>query len=444
MYGSAFAGKEIPDSIIRVELISFFSKNPGLIISARELALRMNRDAEHVKRQVERLAHLRILEKGEVDGRTCYSYIPPRLNRAGKRYGLRGSDRRQKTDSERRNSCAAEQGPAMDKKHDELQTGIRLELLIAAHKTRTWKQCLLLLLDTLSHVEGASCAALLLEDKGSRVIWESRRPAVFGRPDGTANTIPDNVVIEGGLLKKGGLMDTVGCVKYLHHLNDREAVLICVFRNGSYDMDVPFLKSLFTDFMPVVEEKRRLNLISEKSAERMFKDCVYWNAIEARDMEKGLDGVLASLAKGIEADRVSLMLCNEEGCLQASSIYGNLKNHDSPRQVFPLGIGVVGWCVEHGNTANVVNTRIDPRFIAGKYDDIHSMLCCPIIMPGGERVGALCAVNKDKTCNGRSGFFSLDDMRLMEGTAEVLAHALTVKNNLERVVSPSFTAAVAS
>jgi hypothetical protein len=240
------------------------------------------------------------------------------------------------------------------------------------------------------------------------------------------------------------MIDTAYCVKHLHHLNDKEAIMICVFRNGSYDMDMSFLQALFTDFMPIVEEKYRLNLISEKSAEKMLQDCIYWSTVAKQDIEEGVDFTLASLAKGIQADRVSLLLCNDEGCLQANSTYGALKSFASPRQLFPLGIGVVGWCVEHGNTANVVNTRVDPRFISGRYDDIDSLLCCPIIMPDGKAVGALCAVNKNHAADNDTGYFGMDDIRLMEGTADVLAHAFTVKDYRDIKATHSSLEAAAS
>jgi hypothetical protein len=446
MYGSGFTGKDIPDSVIRVELLAFFSQNPGLIISSPELAIRMQRGVGQVKRQMERLVDLRILEKGDVDGRTCYSYIPPLSNGVRRQKGRKSrTDHPAKVNGNNGDNGHTE-SPGLNKgmKPDEIQTSIRLELLIAAHKTKTWKQCLELLLEAVGHIEGASCAAFLLEEKCSQVVWECRRAATFGRSNGLTNAIPDSMVVEGELIRKGGLIDTAHCVKYLHYLDDRNAILICVFRNGSYDMDISFLKSLYTDFMPIVEEKRRLNLISEKSAERMLQDCIYWSNITTQDIEEGVDFTLASLAKGIQADRVSLLLSNDEGCLQANSTYGALKSYASPRQLFPLGIGVVGWCVEHGNTANVVNAKVDPRFISGRYDDIDSMLCCPIILPGGEAVGALCAVNKNNAANGDNGYFGLDDIRLMEGTADVLAHAFSVKDHREiQTPSPS-AAAVAS
>jgi hypothetical protein len=446
MYGTGFTGKDTPDSVIRVELLAFFSQNPGLIISSPELAIRMQRGARQVKSQMERLVDLRILEKGEVDGRICYSYIPPLSNGVRRQKGRKSrldhpvNANGNNGDNEHTESRGFNKG----RKPDEIQTSIRLELLIAAHKTKSWKQCLELLLDAVSHIEGASCAALLLQERCSQVVWECRRAPTFGRSNGLTKTIPDSMVIEGELIRNGGLIDTAHCVKYLHYLDDKEAILICVFRNGSYDMDIGFLNSLFTDFMPIVEEKRRLNLISEKSAERMLQDCIYWSAVTTQDIVEGVDFTLASLAKGIEADRVSLLLCNDDGCLQASSTYGALKSFASPRQLFPLGIGVVGWCVEHGNTANVVNTKVDPRFISGRYDDIDSMLCCPIILPGGEAVGALCAVNKSDATGGDNGYFGLDDIRLMEGTADVLAHAFSVKGHREIPTPSPSAAAVAS
>jgi hypothetical protein len=73
----ALLGKRIPDSVIRVELITFFHRYPGTHFGACEIAERLERDPLQVEAQLERLAQLNILEKSEMEGETVYRYRPP-------------------------------------------------------------------------------------------------------------------------------------------------------------------------------------------------------------------------------------------------------------------------------------------------------------------------------------------------------------------------------
>lgn len=69
--------RRIPDSVIRVELITFFHRYPSASFKAEEIAERLGRDSKQVECQLERLAELNILEKAEMDGETVYRYRPP-------------------------------------------------------------------------------------------------------------------------------------------------------------------------------------------------------------------------------------------------------------------------------------------------------------------------------------------------------------------------------
>ena len=67
----------IPDRVIRMELISYFSLYPGTVTTTGEMAVRLSRDAEKVERQMEALAELSILKKTSDGKRTVFSYLPP-------------------------------------------------------------------------------------------------------------------------------------------------------------------------------------------------------------------------------------------------------------------------------------------------------------------------------------------------------------------------------
>jgi hypothetical protein len=67
----------IPDRAIRMELISYFSLYPDTVCTSDEMAERLDRDIERVKRQMEDLVGLCILRKSIEPGATRYSYLPP-------------------------------------------------------------------------------------------------------------------------------------------------------------------------------------------------------------------------------------------------------------------------------------------------------------------------------------------------------------------------------
>lgn len=65
------------ESLVRIEILTLFHRNPGLVGSPEYLAEAIGRDLATVNEQAHKLAHLRILEMIQVEERTCYRYLPP-------------------------------------------------------------------------------------------------------------------------------------------------------------------------------------------------------------------------------------------------------------------------------------------------------------------------------------------------------------------------------
>jgi len=420
----------IPDRVIRIELISFYSHYPDTVATCEEMALRLNRAVSQVERQMKALVELRILAKTEKGGRILYSYLPPLSgNLSARRDGGGGKKhaspyfasvvngqvsygrQREKSESER-----------------ESEVGVRLQMMIAALRAESWEGCLELLLDIIYRSEGTPCGAYLLNEGCSEMLWDCQRGANGTRAGVGESSGVRNMVVEGELIKNRGLLDTAHHIKYLYAMDDDEDVLICINRNGSYHIDVSFIRSLFTDILPVVAEKRRCDLLEEKTAERVLQDSVYWSTMHSQDMSKGLLGALACVAKSIDADRVSLLVDDGRGSLRTLSTYGRRNNPEDKGRSFRTGEGVAGWCVKEKGTANLVNPGADPHFISSDYNDIENMLCSPLIPPGGEAIGAICAVNKKHGENECDRHFNNRDTNLFEGIAKTLANALATKD----------------
>ncbi|RJP31806.1 MAG: GAF domain-containing protein [Actinobacteria bacterium] len=421
----------IPDRVIRMELISYFSLYPETVATCEEMAARLGRGVEQVERQMDALVELCILTKTREGSRVLFSYLPPlSVKLASKKNGNQEVKRISPYFAVVSGNHETK-GNRREKSDDEVEgeVGVRLQLMISALKMETWKECMELLLDIVYRGEGAPCGAYLLKERCSELLWDCQRGTNGTKAGMSKIAGVQNMVVEGELIKEKGLLDTSHHIKYLYPLGADEDVLICVNRNGSYHIDVSFLRSLFVDILPIVAEKRRIDLMGEVTAERLLQDSIYWSTVHSPDMSKGLLGALACVAKSVEASRVSLLVKDGSGSLRTLSTYGHRRSLLEQGRAFPVGEGVVGWCVERGDTANLTNPRVDPHFISNDYDDIDSMLCCPLIPPDGETMGAICAVNKHHDDRGSRKHFDEKDVRLFEGIAKTLASALANRNN---------------
>jgi predicted transcriptional regulator len=65
-----------PDIVIRMELISLFSRFPNMEGCRKELAERLGREESQVERQLEELTSLKILKREYEGGSPKYRYIP--------------------------------------------------------------------------------------------------------------------------------------------------------------------------------------------------------------------------------------------------------------------------------------------------------------------------------------------------------------------------------
>jgi hypothetical protein len=71
------SGNGVSDSLIRIELITHFHRNPGLYSTSLELADAIGRDPFRVETQMNKLVQLHILEETPRNGQSRYRYIPP-------------------------------------------------------------------------------------------------------------------------------------------------------------------------------------------------------------------------------------------------------------------------------------------------------------------------------------------------------------------------------
>ncbi|NPV59015.1 MAG: hypothetical protein HPY75_05055 [Actinobacteria bacterium] len=65
------------DSIIRIELITHFHRNPGMEGTPERMADAIGRERKRVEAQLKKLVQLRILEERVKEGVKTYRYLPP-------------------------------------------------------------------------------------------------------------------------------------------------------------------------------------------------------------------------------------------------------------------------------------------------------------------------------------------------------------------------------
>lgn len=65
------------EGLVRIELLTLFHRNPGLVCSCSYLAEATGREIEVVRAQAEKLLGLRILDLVEEGGERRYRYLPP-------------------------------------------------------------------------------------------------------------------------------------------------------------------------------------------------------------------------------------------------------------------------------------------------------------------------------------------------------------------------------
>ena len=98
----------VPDSVVRIELITHFHRNPGLESTATDMANCIGRQREQVECQMRKLVQLRILDERLVGEELIYKYIPPFSISILKERRKRGIESRKGEETKRREAAAAD------------------------------------------------------------------------------------------------------------------------------------------------------------------------------------------------------------------------------------------------------------------------------------------------------------------------------------------------
>jgi signal transduction protein with GAF and PtsI domain len=147
--------------------------------------------------------------------------------------------------------------------------------------------------------------------------------------------------------------------------------------------------------------------------------------LSVKDRDRALHLLAASVSKALSSERASVLGVSPDGeTFTLKAVYGKANREGVRSRPIRLGDGVAGWSLANRLPANIADVRRDPRFIVTTCDDIMSLLVVPVC-PGGEPLGAICAVNK--RCHEFEGIkpFPSDDEELLASVSRQVGDILS-------------------
>ncbi len=138
-----------------------------------------------------------------------------------------------------------------------------------------------------------------------------------------------------------------------------------------------------------------------------------------QDLDELLRRVAERVTALMEADRSTIFLVDRE----RGEIWSKVLQGEAMREIrMPLGQGVSGWVIAHGQRLNLKDAYQDDRFNPDVDRDsgyrTRSMLCVPLRGQRGEVLGAVQVLNK------RGGHFQVEDEALLEALASQVGVAI--------------------
>jgi len=182
--------------------------------------------------------------------------------------------------------------------------------------------------------------------------------------------------------------------------------------NAFSQTDVALLQSLANQAGVAIENARLFEETQRRMSEiQLLHDVGLAAASEAR-LEETLQSIAEALAAAREADLVALMLLDEESNTLGLDAGVGYPSGVVGHERIPVGQGVTGWVIEHGEPALVPDMRQDSRCVGleGVGLTLRSELCVPLAI-GSRIIGVINM--EDRQVNA----FTDNDVRLLTALA---------------------------
>jgi sigma-B regulation protein RsbU (phosphoserine phosphatase) len=140
------------------------------------------------------------------------------------------------------------------------------------------------------------------------------------------------------------------------------------------------------------------------------------------DLEELLDVILKTALRIVDGDRGTVYLVNEETKEIWTKIAHGLDRDARKTIHLPIGKGIAGYVAATGDTINIPDAYLDPRFdpdfdrVTGYHTQ--SILCAPMKNPGGKIVGVFQLLNK------LHGVFTEEDATIIDALSVHAAIAI--------------------
>jgi sigma-B regulation protein RsbU (phosphoserine phosphatase) len=183
-----------------------------------------------------------------------------------------------------------------------------------------------------------------------------------------------------------------------------------------------FLRALDQHFVAETERNAREARIELSKRERLIEAAKRLNS--TLDLEKLLQIILDLALEMVHGDRGSVYIVDEKKNELWAKVAKGLAGNELVKINLPIGKGITGYVGATGDTINIPDAYLDPRF-SPEFDKstgyrTKSILCMPMKNQRGKIVGVFQLLNKLK------GIFTKEDEVLIEGLS--VHAALAIEN----------------
>ena len=200
----------------------------------------------------------------------------------------------------------------------------------------------------------------------------------------------------------------------------------------AYDEEDELLLLTIADQVAVAVQNARLSEETQRRVRKMqLLHEVSLAVASGVRLEETLQAIAESLAAEFGEVYIGIALLDlENNTLHRKASAGPLPAGEFPAQGIPVGDGVIGWVVQHGESALIPDVRLDSRYV-GVVSDTRAELCTPLMMESL----VIGIINIESS---QPNAFTDDDQRLLSTLASnmaVLVERAQLFDDMEQMVT---------
>ncbi len=280
--------------------------------------------------------------------------------------------------------------------------------------------CVTLLVDTINALSGKTCAAYLISQRHGNIYWDYSK----GRGLNGSGILPTKqgfeIMLESSI-KHPYWEESKAFLKYYLPLGAEDLILLKIGKGSSEGIEALMFK-IINFSLPHITRLYNQNRRAREDEETRYIELIAESLRRVGDKDLASNLLAASVCKSLSASRTAVLVFKKDSQeLRVRAVYGELKGAPESTRGFKLNDGVAGWSLYYNRSLNIKDVKKDPRFIAGSYNDIETMLCSPVSREG-KPLGTICAVNKFSETGDRFAPFQYEDENFLNNLGSEVAH----------------------